>query len=200
MANQAIVPQVRPLDQSGEFYLGPFGEFTTGRDSTPETVISLEAALSEVSRPYIDREVMLALGDKVVLIYDGDLTGRPVSDTSTSYPDAAFGWMDDEVRLGYQAALVSLQSPTYGRLWLSVKQHPGDTVAMGQMRAMVQAAEATTGVGPRRRERRHLRAGLPGRQPRVGGLCAPGPRPGTRIPMVGGWRRPSGNNSGQFAP
>jgi len=74
-----------------------------------------------------------------------------VSNTSRSYPGAAFGWMDDEVRLGYQAALVSLQSPTDGRLWLSVKQHPGDTVAVGQVQTMVQAAEATTGVRPRRR-------------------------------------------------
>ncbi len=127
------------------------GVSRTLKACTPETVSALEAALSEISRPYIDREVMLALRDKQVLIYDGDLTGRPVSDTSTSYPDAAFGWMDDDVRLGYQAALLSLQSPTYGRLWLSVKQHPGDTVAMSQVQAMVQAAEATTGVRPRRR-------------------------------------------------
>ncbi len=86
---------------------------------------ALETTLREISQPYIDHEVMLALRDKQALIYDGDLTGRPVSSTSTSYPDAAFGWMHDEVRLGYQAALVSLQSPTYGRLWLSVKQRPG---------------------------------------------------------------------------
>jgi len=59
--------------------------------------------------------------------------------------------MSDEVRLGYQAALVSMHSPTYGRLWLSVKQHPGDTVACSQAEAMVRAAEARTGVRPRRR-------------------------------------------------
>jgi hypothetical protein len=118
---------------------------------TPETVCALEGILNEISRPFIDDEVMLTLRDRGVLVYDGDLTGRPVSDTSTSYPGAAFGWMDDEVRLGYQAALVSLQSPTYGRLWLSVRQHPGDTPAVGQVRAMVQAAEAATRVRPRRR-------------------------------------------------
>lgn len=56
-----------------------------------------------------------------------------------------------EVRLGYQAALVSLQRPTYGRLWLSVKQHPGDPVATTRLHAMVQAAEAATGVRLRRR-------------------------------------------------
>ncbi len=63
---------------------------------------------------------MLALRDRDTLTYDGDLTGRPVSNTNTTYPGAAFGWMGDAVRLGYQAALVSMHSPTYGRLWLSV--------------------------------------------------------------------------------
>jgi hypothetical protein len=156
-----------PLDQDAavaqawdqEGWADYSGVSRTLKACTPETVATLEAILSEISRPYIDREVMLALRDKQVLVYDGDLTGRPVSSTSTSYPDAAFGWMDDEVRLGYQAALVSLQSPTYGRLWLSVKHHPGDTVAMGQVQAMVQAAEATTGVRPRRRTellRKHI--------------------------------------------
>jgi hypothetical protein len=32
VAIQAIVPSVQPLDQSGEFYVGRFGEFTVGRD------------------------------------------------------------------------------------------------------------------------------------------------------------------------
>jgi hypothetical protein len=92
-----------------------------------ETVTAVKEALEAVSRPFIEREVMLALRDQGVLVYDGDLTGRPVSNTSTTYPGAAFGWMSDAVRLGYQAALVSMHSPTYGRLWLKVSQHPGDT-------------------------------------------------------------------------
>ena len=49
------------------------------------------------------------------------------------------------------AALVSLQSPTYGRLWLSVTPHPGDTVSCGQADALVRAAEARTGTRPLRR-------------------------------------------------
>jgi len=117
---------------------------------TSETVAALDRVLMAISRPFIDQEVMLALGQRGVLVYDGDLTGRPVSNTSRSYPGAAFGWMDDEVRLGYQAALVSMHSPTYGRLWLSVQQHPGDTVACTQALAMVRAAEAMTGARPRR--------------------------------------------------
>jgi len=79
------------------------------------------------------------------------LTNLPVSNTSRTYPNAAFGHMDDEIRLGYQAALVSLQSPTYGRLWLSIAHHPGDTVSCTQAEALILAAEARTGLRPRRR-------------------------------------------------
>ena len=59
--------------------------------------------------------------------------------------------MDDEIRLGYQAALVSMESPKYGRLWLSIAHHPGDTVSLTQAEALVRAAEERTGVRPRRR-------------------------------------------------
>ena len=82
---------------------------------------------------------------------NGDLTGRPVSNTSTTYPGAEFGWMSDAVGLGYQAAMVTMHSPTYGRLWLSVKQHPGSVVSSSQAEALLCAAEARTGVRPRRR-------------------------------------------------
>ena len=64
--------------------------------------------LREISQPMIDEQVTQALATQGRLIYDGDLTGRPVSSTSTTYPEAAFGHMDDEVRLGYQAAVVSV--------------------------------------------------------------------------------------------
>jgi hypothetical protein len=118
---------------------------------TDETTVAVKQALETVSRPLIEREVMLALRDRGVLVYDGDLTGRPVSNTSTTYPGAAFGWMSDAVQLGYQAALVSLHSPTYSRQWLSVEQHPGDTVSSSQAEALVRAAEARTGARPWRR-------------------------------------------------
>jgi len=55
---------------------------------------------------------MLALQDRDVLVCDGDVTGRPVSNTSTTYLGVALGWMGDAVQLGYQAALVSMYSPT----------------------------------------------------------------------------------------
>jgi len=115
------------------------------------TVAAIREALHAVSRPFIEQEVMLALRGRGMLVYDGDLTGRPVSNTSTTYPDVAFGWMGDGVQLGYQAAMVSLHSPTYGRLWLSVERHPGDTVSSSQAEAMVRAAEAQTGARPWRR-------------------------------------------------
>ena len=107
--------------------------------------------LTQVSQPFIDQEVMFALRDKGRLIYDGDLTGRPVSNSSTTYPNVAYGHMSDALRLGYQAAMVSFHSPTYGRQWLSTVPHPGSTVACTEAEAMVCVAEAKTGVRPRRR-------------------------------------------------
>jgi hypothetical protein len=107
--------------------------------------------LSAISRPFIDQEVLLALRSHGRLVYDGDLTGRPVSNTSTTYPGAAYGHMSDSVQLGYQAAMLSMHSPTYGRLWLGVTPHPGNTLSFGQAEALVRAAEAQTGVRPMRR-------------------------------------------------
>jgi hypothetical protein len=118
---------------------------------TMDTVTSVRAVVERVSRPFTDAEVVRALCQDGFLVYDGDLTGRPVSNSSTTYPGATFGWMDDGVHLGYQAALVSLQSPTYGRQWLTVTPHAGDTVSSAQAEALVQAAEARTGVRPLRR-------------------------------------------------
>jgi hypothetical protein len=107
--------------------------------------------LEQISQPYIAAELQLLRTQGKRIRYDGDLTGIPVSNTSRTYPNAAYGHMDDEVRLGYQAALVSLEGPTYGRLWLSIAHHPGDTVSCTQAEALVLAAEARTGLHPRRR-------------------------------------------------
>jgi len=97
------------------------------------------------------REVLLATRQFGRLLYDADLTGREVSPTSQTYPDAAFGWMSDHVGLGYQAAVVSMTSPTYGRILLESHRHPGDTVSVECLQELVLAAEAATGVRPRRR-------------------------------------------------
>jgi len=83
-----------------------------------EEVRQIVQVVEQVSQPLLTAElqVLHTSGNRVCL--DGDLTGIPVSNTSQTYLHAAFGHMDDDIRLGYQAGVVSLQSPTYGRLWL----------------------------------------------------------------------------------
>ena len=107
--------------------------------------------LEQITRPILAEEVMRTLQSARRLTYDGDLTDRPVSNTSTTYPGVAYGHMGDGLQLGYQAAMVSLHSSTYGRLWLSVAPHPGDTVSCTQAEALIRAAEANTGLRPWRR-------------------------------------------------
>lgn len=114
-------------------------------------VHELVAVLERVSQPFLDRELAQMGSQGSRLQYDGDLTGLPVSNASRTYPNAAYGHMADEIRLGYQAGVVSLQSSTYGRLWLSVEHHAGDTVSCTQAEAMVLAAEKRSGQRPRRR-------------------------------------------------
>ena len=116
-----------------------------------EEARQIAKVLDDISKGFIDAELHLLRSQGRRIQYDGDLTGIPVSNTSKTYPNAAFGHMDDEIRLGYQAAVVSLQSPTYGRVWLSGAHHPGDTVSCTQAEALVVAAEARTGLRPWRR-------------------------------------------------
>jgi len=116
-----------------------------------EEAHQIAGVLDEVGQPFLEAELGLLRQQGQRLCLDGDLTGLPVSNTSRSYPNAAFGHMNTEVRLGYQAALVGLESPTYGRLWLSVAHHPGDTVSCSQAEALMLAAEHRLGVRPRRR-------------------------------------------------
>jgi TolA-binding protein len=85
------------------------------------------------------------------LLLDLDLTHRQVSNTSTTYPDAQFGWQDDKVGLGYDAALVTLTSLTYGRLFLAGFHHPRNTMSLPRLQKMVSAAEERLERRPRRR-------------------------------------------------
>jgi hypothetical protein len=117
---------------------------------TPAEAHQVALALERVSQPLIDKEVVLALATGRLQL-DADLSPRAVSDTSTTYPGAAFGHMADHVGLGYQAAVVTMQSVTYGRLGLAVAQHPGSTVACTQAEALVRAAERRLGRWPWRR-------------------------------------------------
>lgn len=116
-----------------------------------EEVKQVVQVLEQISQPYLTTELQVLRSQGKQVRLDGDLTGLPVSNTSRTYPHTAFGHMNDDIRLGYQAGVVSLQSPTYGRLWLSVAHHPGDTVSCTQAEALVLAAEARLKRRPRRR-------------------------------------------------
>lgn len=129
----------------------PSGVSRTFQAADERTIKATLDVLQQFSQRFIDREVILAINQRGRLCYDADLTGREVSATSRDYPGAAFGWMSDHVGLGYQAAVISLGSPTYGRILLAGQRHPGDTVAAECLQEMVLSAEAATGVRPLRR-------------------------------------------------
>jgi hypothetical protein len=129
----------------------PSGVSRTCQAADEQTVAATLSVLQQFSQPFIDREVLLAIRQEGRLCFDADLTGREVSATSRDYPGAAFGWMGDHIGLGYQAAVVSMRSPTYGRILLAGQRHAGDTVATECLRGLVLAAEAANGVRPQRR-------------------------------------------------
>jgi len=116
-----------------------------------KTVEATLKVLDTVSQPFVQREVAEILRRQGRLELDADLTGRPVSDTSRTYPDSRFGWMDDEVRLGYQAALLSLSGQAVSRLWVVGQHWPGNARPGECLRGLIRAAEAKLKVRPRRR-------------------------------------------------
>ena len=116
-----------------------------------QTVCAVEKAIDEFSQPFIATVVHDLLRRGAAIIYDFDLTGQAVSATSTTYPQAAFGWMNDSVKLGYQLARVCLAAAKGDRLWLAGFHHPGDTVSAKCLKELVEAAEEQTHVRPRRR-------------------------------------------------
>lgn len=121
-------------------------------DSCDEkTVTAVEKAIDEFSQPFIATVVHDLLRRGAAIIYDFDLTGQAVSATSTTYPQTAFGWMNDSVKLGYQLARVCLSSAQGERVWLDGFHHPGDTVSARCLKELLEAAEAQTHVRPRRR-------------------------------------------------
>jgi hypothetical protein len=118
-------------------------------DQTTQDAIT--QVLHEVEQPFVDQEVALLLPKMKALLLDLDLTHRQVSNTSTTYPDAQFGWQGNEVGLGYDAALVTLTSLSYGRLFLSGFHHPRNTMSLPRLQKMIYAAEKRLGRQPRRR-------------------------------------------------
>lgn len=153
--NQGPRPLVQDTIVAQAWGVERFAHFTgVGRTlaaSDDQTVAAVEAAITDFSRPFIDATLQDLLRRGRPLVYDFDLTGQAVSSTSTTYPGAAFGWMNDQVRLGYQLARVSMTSADNRRLWLAGSHLPGDTVSSACLQDLVRAAEAMGGVRPRRR-------------------------------------------------
>lgn len=117
----------------------------------PGAVAALKGVLDDIGQPFLDRAVSDLRQRQETLVLDADLTGRPVSSTSQTFPGARFGYMDGEIRLGYQLAEICLQTRLYGRQWLSARHHPGDTLSAPCLLDLVQEAERRLGCHPRRR-------------------------------------------------
>ncbi len=116
-----------------------------------ETVEAITQVLRQISQPFIEQEVRLLLQQNLPLIIDFDLAPRRVSNTSTTFPDAEFSWQGDKVGLGYDAALATLASLTYGRLFLTGFHYPRNPVSLPRLQKMVHAVEDRLGRRPRRR-------------------------------------------------
>jgi hypothetical protein len=146
LAKDAIV--ARAWGQSGFAHYSNVSRTLEACDA--QTVGAVEQALNEFSRPFIENVIHDLLRQGKPIIYDLDLTGQAVSATSQTYPGAAFAWMNDRVKLGYQLARVCLSSSTRERVWLAGFHHPGDTVSVTCVQDLIRAAEAQTGIRPRR--------------------------------------------------
>jgi hypothetical protein len=116
-----------------------------------QTAQAVQQAILTFNRPFVHAAVQDLAHTGKPIVYDLDLTGQAVSATSTTYPDAAFGWMNDRVCLGYQLARICLTTQHQERLWLEGFHHPGDTVSAKCVQQLVLAAESQTQVRPRRR-------------------------------------------------
>jgi hypothetical protein len=115
------------------------------------TLAAVVEVLRAVSRPFIDAAVLEVIKKEGRLTVDVDLTGREVSPTSTDYPEAGFGWMDDDVRKGYQAAVTSLVCERWRRLLLTLQRYSGRTLSADCLQTAVKEVEELLGVRPRRR-------------------------------------------------
>ncbi len=147
LAKDPLVAQA--WDQVGFAHYSGVSRTLEACDAT--SVEAVAEAIRDFSRPFIATalEDLLRRGEPI--IYDLDLTGQAVSATSQTYPEAAFGWMNDRVRLGYQLARVCLSPRDRPRIWLEGLHHPGDMVSVACVQELVCAAEAHTQVRPRRR-------------------------------------------------
>ena len=132
-----------------------FGHYTTISrflyELNEAVVEQVEAELEAIMRPYLHQAVQEVLCHQQYLTLCGDLTGRPVSAYSTTYPpDAVFGYMANQVCKGHQAALVTLKG-VRSRVHIVALHRAGNTVSSQCLRQMVQETEARLGCRPRRR-------------------------------------------------
>ncbi len=116
-----------------------------------ETVSAVQAAIEAFSQLFMRTAIHELIRSGTPIVSDLDLMGQGVSATSHSYPDAAFGWMNDSVQLGYQVARICFTTRSRERIWLHGFHHPGDTVSASCLQELIRSAEAQTGVRPRRR-------------------------------------------------
>ena len=153
--SEGPAPLARDVEVAQAWQLQPMADASgvsrTLAACTPATVAALKAVLDDIGQPFLDRAVSDLRQRNETLILDVDLTGRPVSSTSQTFPGAAFGYMDGDIRLGYQLAEICLQTRLFGRQWLSARHHPGDTLSAPCLLDLVQEAERRLGCHPRRR-------------------------------------------------
>src|SRR2546429_5436373 len=126
-----------------------------------DEVKQIVQAVEQISQPYLTAEVQVLRSQGNRLRLDGDLTGIPVSNTSQTYPHAAFGHMDDDIRLGYQAGVVSEASPN---VWALVAVsgpsprrycllHTSRSARTGRRGSPLAAASPAHGTAPRAHSR-----------------------------------------------
>ncbi len=129
-------------------YTGVSRTLDAAEEKTLQGVVEL---LRQISQPFIDRAVVETIRKKGGLIADVDLSGREVSPTSRDYQGATFGWMDDDVRKGYQAAITSLSCELWQRLQVALRRYTGRTHSAECLQAAVQELEQILNVRPQRR-------------------------------------------------
>lgn len=111
----------------------------------------VQAELEAIIQPYIRNAAHEVLCRQECLTLCGDLTGRPVSAYSLTYPpDAVFGYMANRLEKGHQAALVTLKGLRH-RVHVVAFHHPGNTVSSKCLHEIVDGTEIRLGCRPRRR-------------------------------------------------
>ena len=149
---QPIATDPTMAEAWGQKIFGHYSQVSRTLDAADEvTLAGVMEVLRTVSAPFIQAAVLETIKNKGQLIVDVDLTGREVSPTSSDYPEADFGWMDEGVSKGYQAAISSLVCERWGRLMLTLQRYSGRTVSADCLQAAVSEVEELVQVRPRRR-------------------------------------------------